>query len=154
MASRNVVKTAILGGAVIQSDPAGEVGHGGGDRPVGVILVPGHNSTMVRGLAKELIVPEAHRSPQKLRGCHGYGGTPQHIVKTRFNSPSPQSVKQSGVQVLRLVGMVFVEKGIAGMCLPHQAVEFGVQPLDLLVAENLNSGNISLLLELGDLITA
>ena len=46
------------------------MGEGLGASPVRVILMPGYNTAVVRWLAEELVMPEAYRPSEQLRGWH------------------------------------------------------------------------------------
>src|ERR671915_465714 len=56
VAAGHVVDAAVLKRRVVESGPAGEVRERGGARPVGVVLVPGDDAAVARGLAEELVV--------------------------------------------------------------------------------------------------
>jgi len=78
-------------------------------RPVRIILMPGHDSAMMRRLAEELIVPEPDRPAQKLRCRDRECGMPQEIVKSRRDPPCAQRVEQDVVRISRLVRVEFVK---------------------------------------------
>ena len=61
MTTRNVLQTAVFSRRVVKPNPARKMRKRLRARPVGVILMPGDDATVMRRLAKELIVPEAHR---------------------------------------------------------------------------------------------
>ena len=54
--------TAVIERRIIQADPTGEMGHGFRACPVGIILVPSHDATVVRWFHEELIMPEPNRA--------------------------------------------------------------------------------------------
>ena len=82
---------AIVTGAVVQADPASQVGHRLGPRPVRIVLVPGDHAAVPRRLAEQLVVPEADRAVQQLAGRHRERRVPQHIVKARLDPPAPRA---------------------------------------------------------------
>src|SRR5688572_25117167 len=67
MAARNVVQATVLACSLVQTDPAGQVGHRLRSRPVGIILMPRHDSTVPRRLAEKLVMPKTDRTVQELR---------------------------------------------------------------------------------------
>jgi len=87
VAAGDVLEAAVINGAVVQGDPAGEVLHGLGAGPVGIVLVPGDYAAMMRGLAEELIVPEADSAVEELRCGYEKGGTPEDIVECGAGAP-------------------------------------------------------------------
>ena len=72
-------------------------------RPIRIVLMPGHDSAMMSGLAEKLVVPEPNRSAQKLRCRDGDCGMPQEVVKTGRYTPCAQSMKQHVIRITRLV---------------------------------------------------
>lgn len=80
MAARNVADTSVINGAVIESDPAGEVGHWLRACPIGVVLMPCNNAAVERRFTKQLIMPETHRTIEELSrgGCEC--GVPEEIM--------------------------------------------------------------------------
>jgi hypothetical protein len=88
VASRDIVHAAIVDGAVVQSDPAREMGHRTGTRPIRIVLVPSHDAAMSSRLAEQLIMPEADGTTYQLAGRDTERWVPQDVVKTDSNSPS------------------------------------------------------------------
>src|SRR5947208_812682 len=66
VAAGDIVNAAVFARAFVQADPAGEMGHGLGAGPIGIVLMPGHDAAVLRGLTEKLVVPEADRAAQKL----------------------------------------------------------------------------------------
>src|SRR6187549_3197915 len=58
MAAGDVVDAAILLIRIIEANPAGNVREGLSARPVGIILMPCHDTTVMCWLGKDLVVPE------------------------------------------------------------------------------------------------
>src|ERR1700733_6565843 len=100
MASRHIVEAAIVAVTVIERDPAGEMRHRFRACPIGIVLVPGNYPSMMRRLAKKLIVPKTYRPTQQLRSRHQECRTPKHIVESRCCPPGSQCVKQNRVRIL------------------------------------------------------
>ena len=73
MTSRDIMKTAIFLVGVIERNPASEMIHGTGPRPVGIVLVPSNHSAVMRRFTEKLVVPESNcptscRVPVVFRG--------------------------------------------------------------------------------------
>src|SRR5581483_6020994 len=67
VAVRDVLQTAVFACGIVEANPAGEVSERLGACPVRIVLMPGYDSAVMGGLAKELIVPEAHWPTEQLR---------------------------------------------------------------------------------------
>ena len=143
----DVVEAAVVAGAVVEGDPAGEVLHGLRAGPVGVVLVPRDDAAVVRGFAEELIVPEADGAVEELRGGDEECGTPEDIVKCGAGAPGAERVKEDGVGVAGLVGVVLVEELVRGMGWLHEAGELRAQSFDLIVIEDLHAGEETVAVE-------
>src|SRR5436853_4253572 len=103
MASGDVLQTSIFAGGVVEGDPAGQMSEWLSASPVGVILMPSHDTTMVRRLAKELIVPEAHRTIEQLRGANSESSVPEQVMKTGCDAPGAKGMKEYGIWIGGLV---------------------------------------------------
>src|SRR5689334_5375042 len=110
MASGDVLQTSVLAGGVVESNPTGEVSQRLSARPVRIVLMPGHDATVMRRLAEELIVPEANGSAQKLHGRDREGRMPQDVVKTGRDPPCAEGMEQHMIGITRLVRVVFVKQ--------------------------------------------
>src|SRR5262245_44274642 len=115
MAAGNVMHAAVVAFACVESDPAGEMRHGLGARPVGIILMPSNDAAVLRRLAKQLIVPKANGAIEQLTRSSCECRMPENIVKTRANAPRSEGMKEDRVRLSRFVSVVFVPQLVAGM---------------------------------------
>src|SRR6266851_8959720 len=58
--ARHVMNTAVRARRIVQTDPARQMRHRLGPRPIGIILVPSYDSAVMRGFAEKLVMPEAY----------------------------------------------------------------------------------------------
>src|SRR5205085_12404593 len=77
MTARNVIDAAVSARRVVEADPTSEMCQRLCARPIGIILMPCDDPAVLGRLAEELIVPEAHRAAEELRGRHGEAGMPE-----------------------------------------------------------------------------
>jgi hypothetical protein len=151
VAAGDVVEAAVLPGGVVETNPASEVREGRGARPVRIILVPGHDASVLRGLAKELVVPEAHRAIEQLRCGNEKRGIPEQIVEAGQNAPGAEGVEEDAVRVGGFIGVVFVKEVAAGMRRVHELLDFGAKDFDLIIGEDTHAGEIAVFAKEGDL---
>jgi len=114
MAGGNVLDAAVLGGGRVEADPAGEVAERLGASPVGVVLVPGDDASVVRWFDEKLIVPEADGAAEELGSGDEEGGVPEQVVEGGADAPSAEGMEEDTGRVGGLVGVVLV-KEVAGM---------------------------------------
>src|SRR4051812_24596591 len=145
---------AVVARAFIESDPAGEVSHRLGARPVRIVLMPRDDAAMLGGLAKELIVPEANRAAEELTGSDGERGVPQDVVKARPNSPRAEGVEQNRVRLIRFVRVVLVPQFVPRMVWIEELDELGAQLGDLIVGQDADAGQITVLVIESNLVIA
>ena len=136
MAPGNVLGTSVLLVDVVERDPTGQVGHGLGPGPVGKVLVPGHDASEMGGLHEELVVPEAHSSPEELARGNEDGGVPEEIVERGRDAPGAERVEENAARLAGLVRVPLVEEVGSGMLRAEKWLELGAQELDLVVVED------------------
>src|SRR3990172_1799756 len=127
MAPGNVLGTSVLLIDVVERDPAGQVGHGLGPGPVGKVLVPGHDASEMRRLHEELVVPEAHSSPEELTRGNDDCDVPEEIVERGRDAPGAERVKENAARLARLVRMPLVEEVSSGMLQVEKGLELRAQ---------------------------
>src|SRR5277367_5720959 len=103
MTAGNVLQAPVLAVRIVEGNPAGEMSQRLSSRPVGIILMPGHDSAMMSRLAEELVVPEPNRSTKKLCGRDSECRMPEEIVKAGSYPPCAQGMEQ---HVVRIAGLV------------------------------------------------
>ena len=135
MAARHVMDAAVLARRVVEARPAREVRERRRPRPVGIVLVPRDHAAVARGLAEQLVVPEAHRAAEELRRRHGEARVPQQVVERGRDAP----------RVCRFVRVVFVEELPERVARLHQPAQLGAQTLDLLGAQHAHARQITVL---------
>lgn len=153
VAARNVLQTAIVLRAVIESDPASEVRHRLGFSPVRIILMPGHDAAVMGRFAEELIVPHSDRAAQKLCGRDTDGGVPEKIVKPGAQSPGAEGMEENGVRSCRFVGVVFVPEFGADVVRIEESAEFFAKKIDLVIIEDAKAGQIAVYFKEVDLLS-
>src|SRR5262245_2036247 len=87
MAAGDIMHAAVVARALVEADPAGEMGHRLGASPIGIVLMPSDDAAMPRGFAKELIVPESDRAAEQLARGDGKRRMPEDVVKAGTDSP-------------------------------------------------------------------
>ena len=147
----NVLQAAVFLGGFVESYPAGEVVHGLGAGPVGIVLVPCHHAAVVGGFAEELVVPEAYGSAKELRGGDGEGGVPEDVVEAGGDAPCAERVEEHGAGIGGFVGVVFVEQPVAGVGWVGKLGELCAEGIALGVGKYRHARNVSLFVEVGDL---
>ena len=110
VAAGDVVKTAVFLIGIIEANPAGEVSHRLGPRPIRKILMPCHHAAVLGGLAEELIVEEPEIVTEQLPRWHEKARVPQNIMKRPPHSPSAERVKEHSVGIVRFVAVIFVKQ--------------------------------------------
>src|SRR2546423_15651146 len=95
MASRHVMHAAVVSPRIVKTDPTRQVRHWLGAGPIGIVLVPRDHAAVMRGLAKKLIVPKAHRATEQLRCRHHESRIPQQVMKPRANTPRSERVNHT-----------------------------------------------------------
>jgi hypothetical protein len=135
MASRNVLRASVLLVDVVEGNPARQVGHGLGPGPVREVLVPGDDASDAGRLHEDLVVPEAHRSPQKLACGNEDCWIPEQIVERNGDPPGAESVKDNAAGLPGLVRMPFVEEVRSGMLCVQKRLERVAKELYLIVVE-------------------
>ena len=65
--------------------------------------MPGHDPSMLRGLAEQLVVPEPNRTADQLTRGNDNCRIPKHIVKRSFDSPRSQCMEKN---IVRIAGLV------------------------------------------------
>src|SRR5207248_3348455 len=133
---------AVIARAFVQSNPAGEVSHRLGARPIGIVLMPGDDAPVLGRLAKELIVPEANGATEELTCRDRERGMPQDVVKARANSPGAEGVEQNRVWLVRFVRVVLVPELVARMVRIEELDELGAQLGDLSVSQDADAGQV------------
>src|SRR5208283_2964569 len=116
--------------------------------------MPRNYSAVLRGLAEQLVVPEAYGSAQKLRRGHDKRWAPQDVVKCGLDSPGAQRVKQNRVRVLRFVRVVLVEESMARVRFRSQTSQLRPQKIHLCVIEQTNASQVAQLMIGSDLFIA
>src|SRR2546425_482873 len=96
MAARHVMYAAIVARGIIQSNPTGEMGHWLRPRPVGIVLMPGHNSAMMRWFVEDLIVPETHRPGEPLRSRNDDPRIPEQIMNPAVHRSCFAGARRAG----------------------------------------------------------
>src|ERR1700676_1636212 len=109
MAACNVLQASVLPGRIVEANPASEMSKGLSSRPIGIVLMPGHNSAMMRRFAEELVVPEANCSAKKLRGWGCKCRMPEEIVKPWRYAPCAQRMEQHVIGIAGLIRVIFVK---------------------------------------------
>src|ERR1700735_1115435 len=66
-------------------------------------------------------------------------------------SPRSQGVEENRVRILRFVGVILMEEMVGRVRFLHQAGQLRAKQIDLPIVENLDSSDISLLVEPGEL---
>ena len=123
-----------------------------GARPVRIVLVPRDAAAVSRGLAEELVVPEAHRAAQELRGREREARVPQKVMKARRDSPSAQRVEEHARRVARLVRVELVPQRAPLVRRVHQLCQLRAQSFDLIFVEHTHARQVSVLLVEPDLL--
>jgi len=116
-------------------------------RPIGIVLMPGYNSTMVRRLAEQLVMPKAHSAAQQLRRRHRECRVPQQIVESGSDSPSTQSVKEHRFRITRFVGVIFVKELVAFMRRISQLRQLLTQGFHLPVVHDSDAAQVPVFVE-------
>src|SRR5262245_9365752 len=93
MAARQITHASVIDRRVIQSDPAGQVCERRGARPVGIVLMPGDYTAVIRWFAEELIVPEPQRTAEQLRSGNEESRMPEQIMEAGFDAPGAEGVE-------------------------------------------------------------
>ena len=119
----NVLQAAVIGVCIIERDPAGEVGHGLGPGPVGIVLVPGNKTSMLRWFNKELVVEEPNGPAQQLVGCHAKSGSPGQVMEGWFELPGTECVEEHLALIFSLVEVEFIKEGVVRMAGVNDLVE-------------------------------
>ena len=143
VAAGNITDATIINGAVIKSDPAGEVRHGLSASPIRVVLVPRDNTSVKRWFAKELIVPEADWSIEELGGGNCQSGMPEQVMEANSDSPCSKCMKQDAAGVAGFVGVVFVPEFGAGVARLCEDGKFCAEVIDLNGGKNLRTGDVA-----------
>src|SRR5687768_3247422 len=112
MAPRYVMHTTILPRGIVQTYPARKMSHRLRSGPIGIVLMPDHNSAMLRRLIEKLVMPEADRALQKLRRRHTKSGVPQKIVKARRDAPGSQRMEENFLGIGRFIGVKLIKQFI------------------------------------------
>jgi len=71
--------------------------------------MPSDHSAVMRGLAEELVVPEANGSAQELRRGNGKSRMPEQIMKAGRDSPRAKGMKKHMIGIARFVGVVLMK---------------------------------------------
>ncbi len=89
--------TTVVVCAIVESYPARQMRHGLCASPVRIVLMPRHDTAMMRRFAEQLVVPKSDGPIQQLASRNGDGWVPEQIVKRLTNSPGTQRMKQDRV---------------------------------------------------------
>ena len=127
---------------------------GCGAGPVRIVLVPGDHAAVLRRLAEELVVPEPHGAVEQLARRHRERRIPEDVVERRRDPPGPEGMEQHPARVGRLVGVVLVPQFLALVVRVEQPGELASQPLDLVVVEQADPGDVAVFVEERDLFVA
>ena len=152
MAAGHVVNAAVVPGAVVQPNPAGQVGHGLGSRPVGIVLVPRDDSAMPSRFAKQLVMPKPHGATQQLAGRYRHPWMPQQIVEAGRDPPGAQRVKQHSVGIGRFVGVILIPEFAPRMIGVEKLVQFIQQTIDLSVIQDPDPAQVAVSFVAGQLL--
>src|SRR5215469_15248778 len=116
--------------------------------------MPGHDSAVMRRFAEQLVMLEADRAAQQLRCRGGECRMPQQVVKAGGDTPGPERVEQHMVGIGGLVRMVLVKQFSIFPRRVQQPGQFLSERLYLLVRENANSAQVTILAKEVDLLGA
>src|SRR5215208_7219901 len=107
--------------------------------------MPGDHAAVTRGLAKELIVPEPHGAPEKLRRGDCESRVPEYVVKPGRDAPCPQRMKEGIFGVFRFVRVKLVKEVVPRVRRVFQLLQFFAEDFYLLVVEQADSGDVAVL---------
>ena len=94
LAPRDVLEAAVLDRGVVEHDVAGDVPGGIRSRPIGVILMPGHDARVPRRLVKHLVMPEPDpRGIEELRNLRRDRRVPEEIMEGLLDEPHAQNME-------------------------------------------------------------
>ncbi|MGE4632086.1 MAG: hypothetical protein AAEJ47_03530, partial [Planctomycetota bacterium] len=98
-------------------------------------------------LAEQLIVKKANRRAKQLVRSHPDSGAEEEIMKSLFDAPPTESMKQHRIGIVRFIDVVFVEEIVSRVRRVHQSLELLAKALHLVAVEHWNPGKEALLLE-------
>jgi hypothetical protein len=102
---------------------------------------------MLGRLAEKLVVPETDGTSEQLTGWTCNFRMPEEVVKTFTQTPGAQCVKEYGIRLSGLIGVVFVPEFVACMTRQEEFVQLGPQPRDLFVVEYADASEVPVLVE-------
>lgn len=111
---RNKVKTTSFHCLVVQGYMHCHMKHGCGPSPIGVVLMPCNDPSMMWRLGKQLVVPQANSlrhfgwiNQLGCRDCNSWEET--EIMKSRAHSPLPEGMEEDIVRRPTLVPVEFIK---------------------------------------------
>ena len=114
--------------------------------------MPSHYSAMPRRFAKQLVVKQQGRAAQKLPGSDAVGRRPPQVVKTGRNPPAAQGMKERLSLVFRLVALEMVEKLVTRITGVRQPFQLFQEHVTLRDREDANTFDVTVTLEMVDLV--